>query len=170
MPEESHFNHWLFWLTVIAVLVAQFALCYEALVCRGYPPLTEIGMYKQWASPFLIWLPAIFGTRVMRFWGLVVLSFCVACLFQMISINGMMRPSIGHLAGVSGIIKSHYSEILVNAAFCVPFVSAIMYFPERVFGDVWRALFGLPTRNISFAETWNSAWRIRSKPSPESPT
>ena len=160
MPKESHFNHWLFWLTVFAVAMAQFALCYEALVCRGYPPLTEMGIYKKWASPFIIWLPAIFGTRVMRFWGLVASSFITACLFQMISINGMMTPSIGHLTGVSGIIKSHYPEILIVSLFCLPFVFAILYFPERVFGDLSRALFALPTRNLSFAETWDEAWRV----------
>ena len=67
MSIDSHFNHWLFWPSVITVALAQFGLCYEALVCRGYPPLSEMGMYKMWASPFLIWLPAIFGTRITRF-------------------------------------------------------------------------------------------------------
>ena len=167
MARESQYNIVLFWLAVIAVMTAQFALCYEALVCRGYPPLTEIGMYKKWASPLLIWIPAIFGTRIMRFWGLVVLSIFTTSMFVMISINGMIVPSIGHLAGVTGIIRHHLPEIAINTLFCFPITFAIMYFPERVFGDLWRALFALPTRNISFAETWNSAWRIRTKQKPD---
>jgi len=170
MSIDSHFNHRLFWPSVIAVALAQFGLCYEALVCRGYPPLSEMGMYKMWASPFLIWLPAIFGTRITRFWGLVVASFLTACLFQMISINGTMTPSIGHLTGVSGIIKNHYPEILLGATFCFPIVFAVTYFLERVFGDVWRAMFGLPTRNLTFRETWDSAWRFRSQSNRETPT
>lgn len=144
-------------------MTAQFALCYEALVCRGYPPLTEIGLYKKWASPFVIWIPAIFGTRVMRFWGLVALSIFTTSLFVMISINGMIVPSIGHLAGVTGIISHHTAEITIYTLFYFPITFATMYFPERVFGDLLRALFTLPTRNISFAETWNLAWKIRAK-------
>jgi hypothetical protein len=165
MPDESHFNRWLFWLTILAVIVAQFALCYEALVCRGYPPLTEIGLYKKWASPFVIWIPAIFATRPMRFWGLVVLSISTTCLFVMVSINGMVVPSIGHLAGVQGIIQFHYPEIVVNTLFCFPFVFAIMYFPERAFGDIWRAICRLPTASISFVDTWRLAWRTKASPS-----
>ena len=160
MPSESKLFHCLFWLTVIAVVIAQFALCHEALICRGWPPLSETGMYKMWASPFLIWLPAIFGTRVMRFRGLTILALSVSCLFAMISINGMMRPSIGHLAGVSGIIKHHYVEIIFSTLFYSPFVFAIMYFPERVFGDLWRAIWFRPISNMSFSETWKSAWAL----------
>ncbi len=170
MPRESHFNHCLFWLSVIAIVLVQFALCYEALVCRGSPPLTETGKIKMYASPFLIWIPAIFGTRVMRFWGLACMSFVSACLFQMISISGMVRPSVGHLSGVFGILKDHYPEILIHATFCFPIVFAITYFLERVFGDLWRAIFALPTRDLSFTETWNSAWRIGTKSNAESPT
>ena len=169
MPRESHFNFWLFWCAVFAVAVAQFALCYEALVCRGYPPLTEIGMCKMWTAPILVWIPSVFGTRVMRFWGLVATSFITACLFQMISINGSMIPSIGHLIGVSGIIKSYFPYILIASSFCLPFVFAILYFPERVFGDLTRALFALPTRNMSFAETWDAAWKTRTEPRPRTP-
>ena len=164
MSNESHFNRWFFWLTIVALIAAQFALCYEALVCRGYPPLTEIGMYKKWASPFLIWIPAIFGTRAMRFWGLMALSISTTCLFVMISISGMIRPSIGHLAGVQGIIRYHYPEIIVNSLFCFPFVFAIMYLPERVFGDIWRAVCCLPTANNHFLETWRLARQDKSQP------
>ena len=170
MPQESHFNNQLFWLSVTVIALAQYALCHEALVCRGYPPLTETGMYKVCLSPFLIWLPAIFGTRVMRFWGLVATSLSFACLIQMIYINGMVTPSIGSLSGVSGIIKHHYIETLITTVFCFPFVFAITYFPERVFGDLWRALFALPTRNLSFTETWNSARANQSKPNSRTPT
>ena len=164
MPRESHYNRLLFAITVAFVIVAQFALCYEALVCRGYPPLTEFGMYKKWTCPFLIWVPAVFGTRAMRFWGLVILSISTTCLFMMISINGMMRPSIGHLAGVQGIVRYHYPEIVANTLFSFPVAFAIMYLPERVFGDLWRAIFFLPTANVSFVDTWKLAWRISSQP------
>ena len=163
MPVETHFNRWLFWLAILTVIVAQFVLCYEALVCRGHPPLTEMGMYKQLASTCLIWIPAIFGTRAIRLWGLVVLSLSTTCLFVMISLNGMLRPSIGHLAGVPGIIRHYYSEIVIYTAFCFPFAFAIMYFPERVFGDIWRAICFLPTSNLSFVETWKRAWRMNLK-------
>lgn len=163
MPRETHFNLPFFTLMVILVIIGQFALCYEALVCRGYPPLTELGMYKKWACPFLIWIPAVFGTRTMRYWGLVTFSISTTCLFVMISVNGMVRPSIGHLAGVWGILQYHYPEIIVNTLFCFPFVFAILYFPERVFGDVWRAIFLLPTASISSAKTWALAWNTESQ-------
>ena len=156
-------------MTVLAVLVAQFGLCHEALICRGWPPLSEIGMYKMWASPFLIWIPAVFGDRVTRLRGLVVLTLGICAYFSMISINGMMRPSIGHLAGVTGIIEHHFMEILFTSLFWSPFVFAIMYFVERVFGDLWRAICLLPTKAMSFSDTWNAAWKIRIKTSRELP-
>ena len=146
----------MFWLTVFAVVGSQFTLCHEALVCRGWPPLSEIGIYKMWACPFLIWIPAAFGNRVSRFWGLVVMTFAITAFFTMISINGMMRPSIGHLAGVTGILKHHFIEILFTSVFWSPFIFAILYFIERVFGDLWRAIWMLPTEKMSFSETWRS--------------
>lgn len=166
---ETHFNRPLFWLAVAGVMIAQFALCYEALVCRGVPPLTEAGMNKKWASTFLVWLPAIFGTRVLRLRGLAVLSLWITCLFAMISSNGTLRPSIGHLAGVQGIIETYWMDIAATTFTYFPIVFAILYLPERVFGDAWRALCRLPTANLSFGETWRMAWgdRLQSAPAHE---
>jgi hypothetical protein len=163
MASSNTLLNWLFWLSVVAVAIVQFALCYEALVCRGHPPLTEMGVFKKWASTCLFWIPAVFGNRVMRFRGLAVIAIATTCLLVMISINGMLRPSIGHLAGVTGIIKAFYLEIVVATVFWSPFVFAMLYFPERVFGDVWRALWLQSTPNISFSEIWNAAWKINSR-------
>ena len=89
------------------------------------------------------------------------MSFTTTIFFTMISINGMIRPSIGHLAGVSGILQHHFWEILFTSIFWSPLTFVILYFVERVFGDTWRAIFSLPTEIISFSDTWRTAWKVR---------
>lgn len=134
-----------FWLTVVAVITLQFSLCYEALVCRGYPPLSETGLYKKLASTCLFWVPAVLGNRATRLKGLVVMAVFTTAIFSMISISGMVRPSVGHLIGVMGILRFHLPEILTSSLLYSPFVFAVMYIPERVFGDLWRAVWLLPS-------------------------
>lgn len=103
-----------------------------------------MGLYKKLAAPCLFWLPAVFGTRLQRLSGLIVNSFVTSGLQVMISLNGMKRPSIGHLRGVIGIIQFHFFEIVVGAMIYFPLVLAISYIPERVLGDLWRAAWLLP--------------------------
>jgi hypothetical protein len=143
----------LFWLTVVAVIALQFSLCYEALVCRGYPPLSETGHYKKLASTCLFWVPAVLGNRATRLKGLVVMAVFTTAIFSMISINGMVRPSAGHLIGVMGILRFHLPEILANSLLYSPFVFAVMYIPERVFGDLWRAVWLLPSSSKIDSDT-----------------
>jgi len=157
----------MYWLSIIAVFSIQLTLCHEAFVCRGWPPLTEFGMYKMWASPFLVWIPAIFGTRATRFRGLAVMSFLVGVCFAMISINGMLTPSIGHLRGAMGLFASNFVSIIFTSLVWSPFVFGILYFVERVFGDIWRAVWFLNTEQMTFAETWGAAWHIRVVSQPE---
>jgi hypothetical protein len=160
IKRKTHIFNILFWLTVFTVLTAQFVLCFDAIVCRGWPPLTENGMYKLWGSPFLVWIPAVFTNRVTRFRGLAVMTFGLATYFSMISVSGVMTPSIGHLTGVTGLIRKHFVEILFTSTMYSPFVFTVTYFVERVFGDLWRALWLLPSETMTFAETWHKAWRI----------
>ena len=150
----------LYWFLVFCVVAGQFGLCYEALVCRGWPPLTEVGICEMCAAPFLVWLPAIFGDRPTRLRGLAVMAVAVAAIFMMIDLNGMVRPSIGHLAGVTGILRMHVQEILLSTIVVWPLVFAVLYFPERVLGDAWRAVLRLPSSTATFSETWKAAWAI----------
>lgn len=161
MSQNSKLCKRLFWFAVAAVLVGQLALCHEALVCRGDPPLTVAGLMKQLASPFLVALPAVFGSRANRMRGLIVLSLWVTCLFVMISINGTMRPSIGHLAGISGILKLHAVEIAIFTLAYAPLAFGLLFFIERVSGDLWRAMWLLPSPHIPFADVWREAWGVR---------
>jgi hypothetical protein len=150
----------LFWQGVIAVIITQFVLCYGAMVCRGYPPLTELELGKMLASPLFVWLPSIFGTRVNRMRGVALMSISQTVILAMIWFNWGMIPSIGHLAGPMGILRQHWIEILFLATLFTPFTFFALYFYERVTGDLWRIVLGRPTKRMTFSETWTRAWRF----------
>lgn len=167
MMHQSRFSQCFFWLAVFAVVYIQFLLCYEALICRGWPPLTVAGIYKKWSVPFLVALPAVFGSRANRLRGLAVMSLSVTCLFEMISINEMVRPSIGHLAGVTGILRLHGVGISVATVLNAPLAFVLLYFVERVLGDLWRGVWFLSSPNERFEDVWRSACMLFPKMSEE---
>ena len=147
-----------FWLAVAAVVVSQFALCYDAMTCRGYPPLEEHEILSLYLSPVFAWLPAVFGSQVDRLRGVMVLSVTMTVFLTMVDVNGNVRPSVGSHAGPLGIVQTYFLEILVYTAFYTPFTFVAMYFYERVFGDLWRTVCFQRTERIRFWDVWEQAW------------
>lgn len=132
----------LFWATVFALSLLQFYLFYEALVCRGYPPLNDMGVWKMIAAPCFFWVPAVFGDRRLRMSGLLVSCFVSALLISMESAD-RVRPSAGSWGGVIGIIEFYFLEVLLSTTVLTPIFYAVLFLPEKVIGDLWRRLFWL---------------------------
>jgi hypothetical protein len=148
----------LYWQAVIGVILAQFALCYGAMTCRGYPPMTENEIYQMLASPLVVWVPATFGSRVNRLRGIMIMSLALTILLSMVYVNGDIRPSVGSHSGPLGILKAYFVQILFLTAFFTPIAFFALYHFERVTGDVWRMICLRNTEDLSFSETWAHAW------------
>ncbi len=84
----------LYWQAVVAVIVAQLGLCYGAMTCRGYPPMTENEIFQVLSSPLIVWLPAIFGSRVNRLRGIMLMSLTTTVLLVMVYVNGDIRSGV----------------------------------------------------------------------------
>jgi len=148
---------YLFWLTVFLVAATQFYLCYTWMIYRTYFGIPDYEFYKKWGAPFLVFLPAVWGTRGRRFWGLLFLSFLFSFYLQIESVNRFSRPSLGHVAGISGLLQYNIVPILAGSLFFTPITFALLYLPEKVLGDYWRSLFLLPCPRQSFPEIWAEA-------------
>ena len=147
-----------FWQAVFAVVVSQFLLCYDAMTCRGFPPMTETELNKLLLSPVFAWIPAVFGNRVDRMRGVLVMTVSLTFCLTMVYIDDGVCPSTGSLAGPIGIIQDYFIGLLFMTAISAPFVFFPMYFFERVTGDIWRFICFRPTENLTFKETWERAW------------
>ena len=120
--------------------------------------MTEIAIYKVLSSPLFVWVPAIFGTRVNRMRGIVVMSIALTVFLTMVDVNGAIRPSVGSHSGPLGILKTYFVQIVFQTVFFAPIGFVALYFFERVTGDVWRMICFRRTERLSFSETWTRAW------------
>lgn len=157
----------LYWQAVIAVIITQFVLCYGAITYRGYPPMTEKELYSMLSSPLLVWIPAVFGTRVNRMRGVMVMSISLTFFLTLVYIDDDIRPSMGHLGGPIGIIKHYFIQLVFMTILTSPLTFVGLYFFERVAGDIWRAVCFLTTERLTFSETWTRIWGRRR---PQTPT
>ena len=153
-----------FWQAVLAVVIGQYILCHDGIVCRGYPPMTEGEIYRMLASPLFVWIPAVFGSRINRMRGITVMSASSTLFLMMIQFNGSMVPSVGSRSGAIGVFFAHLGEIMIFGIFLWPIGFLCHYFYERVTGDLWRMIWMLPTENVSFGDTWRLAWGRKTPP------
>lgn len=155
-----------FWQAVTAVIITQFLLCYGAITCRGYPPMTERELFSMLLSPLFVWVPAVFGTRVNRMRGVMLMSSSLTFFLTMVYIDDDMQPSIGHLGGPIGIIKHYFIQLFFMTIVTSPVTFGGLYFFERVAGDIWRAICFQPTERLTFSETWERTWGRKPPPMP----
>lgn len=156
IPES--YRIYFYWFTVFLVAAIQFYLCYSWMVHRTYIGLHEFEWYKKWGAPFLVFLPAVWGTRGRRFWGLLFLCFWFTLCLQIETCNRFSgRPSTGHLIGVFALLQNNIMPIIAGSLFFTPITYVLLYLPEKVLGDYWRSLFLLPCPNQSFPEIWSEA-------------
>ena len=120
--------------------------------------MTELELEKMLISPFLVWIPAVFGTRVNRMRGIMAMSISTALFLNMVYVDDGMCPSIGSHAGPMGIIQSYLIELIFMTAITSPFVFIGFYYYERVTGDIWRKICFQRTENLTFSQTWERAW------------
>ncbi len=131
----------LFWTCWIGVLLAHLRLSYPAIVCRGHPPLAPNNLIALFIGPLFGGLPAILGDTDRRRIGVMVgaAGFTIIYALALINLNDA-RPSVGYLAGISGIVRTyHVGVVLISAILYVPTVIAL-YFIERVLGDLIRLI------------------------------
>ena len=149
----------LYWQAVVAVIIAQYMLCHDGIVCRGYPPLSETAIYNMLASPLFVWIPAVFGNRVTRMRGITIMSGTSVLFLMMVYWNVVgIVPSIGSRGGPIAVLLGNIFPIFVAGILFWPVGFFCHYFYERVIGDLWRMVWRLPTESVSFTETWQSAW------------
>ena len=148
----------LYWQAAFAVIIVQYMLCHDGIVCRGYPPMTEREIYKMLASPLFVWLPAVFGNRVTRMRGVTIMSGSSILFLMMIYFNHGIVPSLGSHSGPIAVLLANIFPILICGIVCWPLGFFCHYFYERVLGDLWRMIWILPTESVSFSETWRLAW------------
>lgn len=156
----------LFWQAVTAVVVVQFTLCYDAMVCRGYPPITEVAFNKQLVSPLLVCLPAVVGTRVNRMRGVMAMAISITLFWAMIYVDDDIRPSTGSTHGPAGIVRFYFAQLVFVSVLAVPFVFTALHFFERVAGDMLRLICFQRTERLTFSETWERAWGRKLPPKP----
>jgi hypothetical protein len=120
---------------VAAVLTTHAWLSYPAAVARGYPPMEVWEFLPPFVAPFWMAVPPLFddGRKrpKMRIGVIAVTSVAFALVWAIIAANGTVRPSTGHLAGVTGILKYHPFEVIFGT---------LMYmFPAFLFSSVMIA-------------------------------
>jgi hypothetical protein len=131
----------LFWTCWIGVLLAHLRLSYPAIICRGYPPLAPNDLIALFIGPLLAGLPGVFGDTDRRRRGVIIgaAGFAIVYALALINLNDA-RPSIGHLAGIPGIIRAYHAGVMLIAALLyIPTVIAL-YFIDRVLGDLIRLI------------------------------
>jgi hypothetical protein len=121
--------------------------------------MTEFEIYKVLSSPLLVWVPAIFGSRVNRMRGVIAMSIALTVFQAMIHVNSRIIPSVGSQSGPLGILNTYWVEILPLSVIGAPIAFFVLYFFERVMGDVWRMICFRPTEQLSFSETWTRVWK-----------
>ena len=126
--------------------------------------MSEAEFYKMLASPLFVWLPAVFGSRVARMRGIVVMSATSTLFLMMIYHNGSMVPSVGSTSGAIGVFLANLGPIMCTGIVLWPIGFACHYFYERVIGDLWRMVWMLPTETLSFSDAWKLAWSRKPPP------
>lgn len=131
-------------LTALGVVAVHAVLSYPAAVARGHPPMEPWELVAPFLAPFAMLLPALFDDGrhqpVQRVIRILVISACFAFVWAIIEANGHIRPSIGHLAGITGILRFHACEVLVNT---VLFTTGAFWFFlcfDRVATDCWNIM------------------------------
>ncbi len=120
--------------------------------------MTESEINQMLSSPLIVWMPAVFGCRVYRLRGIMLMSLTLTVFLVMINVNGGIRPSVGSHAGPLGILKAYLVQILFLTTFFTPITFFALYYFERVTGDLWRIICLRQTEPLSFSETWVRAW------------
>ena len=141
----------LFLICWIGVLLAHLRLSYPAIVCRGHPPLAPNDLIALFVAPLFVALPAILGDHERRRHGVLVgaAGFAIVYALALINLNDG-RPSIGHLAGIPGIIRAYHVGIILTAALLYIPTAIALYYIDRVFGDLMRML--IPSVENKIAE------------------
>lgn len=120
--------------------------------------MTENEIFQMLSSPLIVWVPAIFGSRVNRLRGIMLMSLTTTVFLVMVYVNVDIRPSVGSHSGPLGILKAYLVQILFLTTFFTPIAFFALYSFERVTGDIWRMICLRDTDRLSFSETWASAW------------
>ena len=128
--------------------------------------MTEGELNKLMISPLFVWVPAIFGSRVNRMRGVLVMSVCLTLFLTLVYIDDGMRPSIGSLAGPIGIIQTYFIQTMFMTAITTPLTFIGLYYFERVTGDIWRLICFQRTEPLTFSETWERTWGRKPPPMP----
>jgi hypothetical protein len=135
----------------IAILFAHLRLSYPAIVCRGHPPLAPNDLIALFVGPLFVALPAILGDLASRRLGILVgaAGFAIVYALALINLNDA-RPSIGHLAGITGIIRTYHVGVILLAALLYIPTTIALYFIDRTFGDLIRLM--IPVLDNKIAE------------------
>jgi len=131
----------LFWMLWAGVILAHLRLSYPAIVCRNHPPLAPNDLVALFVGPFFAFVPALFGNPTTRRLGVAVGAAGFAFIYALAYVNlNDARPSIGHLAGIPGILGTYHVFVLsATVPLYVPVVITL-HFVDRVFGDLFRAV------------------------------
>jgi len=139
---------------VCAVLMLHAGLCHAAATTRGYPPIQSFNVIAIFLAPAAMILPPLFddfrNDLRSRLWRMawVAVGFCLVwgvVITNMVDI----RPHIGHLAGVSGILTSNPHRVLSWAALCFPPALLFFYCYEVFAIGFWSLVRGFRDSDLS---------------------
>ncbi len=129
------------------VLSIHAFLCYPAAISRGHPPIDLFAFIAIYLAPIGMLLPPLFDDFRNDVHSRIRRTACAAAGFSFIwaivstNLNDA-RPHIGHLAGISGILK--YAPVPVVGQTIIFFLPALLFFYclEGVAIGFWSLLRG----------------------------
>ncbi len=141
---------WMVYVLVACAIMGQVAMCYPAATARGYPPIHPFWM--KLAPVTCIALPLLFAffddsqktLRVARILFVLPATLMLAAIICNVSSG---RPSIGHLAGLSGLFVSGGLFIVLTAVPYSILVFAVVIGLERWGGLLWARVRGFSEKS-----------------------
>jgi hypothetical protein len=150
-------------LLAVLILSLHILLCYPAATRRGYPPI-----HPFWMGPALcLGLLAVpffplFDDRPSVRWPLRISFILVFCsMLGIVATNGRVTPSLGHLAGVAGILQYDFERVVGNTIsqlialapvmLAIEYVSAVLWARWRQFADAGNKKFAVSVRLLDLS-------------------
>jgi hypothetical protein len=127
--------------TATAVVAAHVVLCWPSAVARGYPALDPWYKVACYLASFGLVLPPLFddGRNRPRLRNIRILIVAVgfAFIWAVVEANKGMIPSIGHLAGVLGILECETDKVVFGTCLLSVVLFPVFFCVDRVAADCW---------------------------------
>jgi hypothetical protein len=136
-----------------AVLLLHFAFCYQGMTRRGYPPIHPFwdGMALYVCLSGIVFFPFFDDRPATRHLlrNIFLTLYCFIATIAKANINGP-RPSIGHLAGVEGVLRYHGGMCIVGTVESMIMLYLPVWWLEVLAVDFWRRLRRFPDGASTF--------------------